>query len=187
MVENDPGKELDEKPGGILNNRLLLIVGGSVLLLAVVFGVFYIISMPDQPFPEPIPPLDGNDTAIRDEPANDVAEVLPQDRREDEDFDEDEMLPLEPRGSDPFADPMRLTGIVSGGWGGAMAIIESSGTSYIVSVGDYIDDLWVVRKISNDDVILRAYNQEVSLYLDQPPTIRTLDEEGEDSSDEEDA
>jgi hypothetical protein len=78
-------------------------------------------------------------------------------------------------GVDPFTDPMKLTGVVVGGRGGAMAIIESSGTAYIVAVGDYVDDLWAVREITSDMVVMRAYNQEVSLFLDQPPITRTLD------------
>jgi len=71
--------------------------------------------------------------------------------------------------------PMILTGVVTGGRGGNMAIIESGGASYIVSEGDYVNDFWVVRRVYREMVVLRAHDREVSLYFDQPPATRTLD------------
>jgi hypothetical protein len=87
---------------------------------------------------------------------------------------------------DPFAAPIKLTGVVIGGFGGPMAIIESGGSSFIVKVGDYVDDLWAVLEIKREMVVLQAYNQEISLFFDQPPLTRMLDvsigDEGQEGS-----
>jgi len=72
-----------------------------------------------------------------------------------------------------------LTGVVIGGRGGSMAIIESGGSSFIVTEGDYVDDLWAVIHIKRGMAVLRAYDQEVSLYLDQPAVTRSLDSSSE--------
>lgn len=114
-----------------------------------------------------------------------VAEVLPQQRRSDGTMEDGTWVPVN-QYFDPFAEPIKLTGVAIGGSGGPMAIIESGGSSFIVKVGDYVDDLWAVLEIKREMVILRAYNQEISLFLDQPPLTRTLDvglsDEGQEGS-----
>lgn len=114
-----------------------------------------------------------------------VAEVLPQQRRSDGTMEDGTWVHVN-QYFDPFAEPIKLTGVAIGGSGGPMAIIESGGSSFIVKVGDYVDDLWAVLEIKREMVILRAYNQEISLFLDQPPLTRTLDvglsDEGQEGS-----
>lgn len=187
MYEDDPGMELDDRIPAILKNKVFLIAAGAVLLLAVIGGAYLFFFYPDSAAPpppgptQPIPPVAGRDN----DDENDVAEVLPQPVREDESAQEENRTRRLPDPHvDPFSDPMRLTAVVFGGRGGNMAVVESSGTSYIVAEGDYVEDLWLVRRITWEAVILRAYNQEVSLFLNQPPVTRTLDMESDNSSDE---
>ncbi len=181
------GENILEKLQELARNRMFLIVAGAILAIALVGGISSILI------------LRSNSTAVdsendgvaagisgADSDIPETAQVLPQNVRASEDAENDSWAAFQPF-VDPFSDPMKLTGVVFGGRGGAMAIIESSGTSYIVSEGDYVDDLWAVRSILRNSVILRAHNQEVSLYFDQPPETRTLEplwDEEEDDSEE---
>ncbi len=176
------GKKLDVKMSRLFNlfkNRRFLIIAGSVLLIALMGGIYSIVFLGN---------LSASDQSDNENPGSDnqyivdTAEVLPQQIRNDGNENERSWSVFDPV-TDPFGSPMRLTGVVIGGRSGSMAIIESGGTSYLVSEGDYVDDLWAVRQITRGMVILRAHNQEVSLYFDQPPAIRTLDYESESEED----
>ena len=156
------------------NNRLFLIIVGSILLLAVVGGLTSLFIMAGRTAAEQELTENNHPLAINGDDLVEQAEVLPQQIRSNEDSEESDWSSSNPL-TDPFGGPMKLTGIVTGGRGGPMAIVESSGTSYIVSEGDYVDDLWAVHEISRDIVIMRAHNQEVSLFLDQAPLIREMD------------
>lgn len=194
MQNEDPGKDLDYRPSRILNivkSRLFIIIAGSLLVLAVILGIYSITILNNRTASET-----NNDQEIEAvdpevviaEDAEGTAEVLPQQVRSDDDSDND---PNEDQGGsafnpsvDPFSDPMKLTGVLYGSRGGPLAIIESSGTSYIVSEGDYIDDLWAVRSIVRDSVVLRAHNQEVKLFFDQAPEARSLELDSEQEEDD---
>ncbi len=190
MQQEDPGKDLDVKTPKILSmfkNRLFVIIAGSILLVAVILGVYGIFILRDQTASED-PPTEpefvSSETVDENAEVEGTAEVLPQQQRSyDQDAEGERWSAFEPA-VDPFSDPMRLTGVVFGGRGGAMAIIESSGTSYIVAEGDYVDDLWAIRSIHRDTVILRAHNQEVKLFFDQPPVARSLDLDREPEEDD---
>lgn len=182
MKRKDPGKDLDVKASQLfklLKNRMFLIIAGSILLIALVGGIYSVVLLRDRTASEE---LNDEITASGDQDIAETAEVLPQQIRNNDDRDERSWSTFTP-GTDPFGGPMKLTGVVIGGRSGPMAIIESSGTSYIVSEGDYVDDLWAVRQITRETVILRAHNQEVSLYFDQPPSTRRLDYESESEED----
>ncbi|MDW7740391.1 MAG: hypothetical protein SCJ97_10125 [Bacillota bacterium] len=144
---------------------------GILLFLLIVGGVYSLILLRDKAAASP---EDNSQQSALPEVA-DIAEVLPQQIRSNDTYSDENSAwkPAVPI-SDPFADPMKLTGTALGGRGGAMAIIESGGTSYIVSVGDYVDDLWAVNEITGNSVILRAHSQEVALYLGQPPETRSI-------------
>ena len=164
-------------------NRLFIIIAGSILLLAVAGGLYSVLiiagrSAADQELTE-----GSQESSVNGDDIVEQAEVLPQQIRKDEDSEDSGWSTFNPM-TDPFGGPMKLTGIVTGGRGGPMAIVESSGNSYIVSEGDYVDDLWVVFEVSPEVVIMRAHNQEVSLYLDQAPVLRDLHYQ-EDVEDEE--
>jgi type II secretory pathway component PulC len=166
-------KDLDSGIPALFKNKVFLIVAGAILFLALVASIYSAITLNNRVEAELIA-LESNSNLPNNigEDVVGVAEVLPQQRRES-----DEQISGNGQGPfiDPFAEPMKLTGIAIGGHGGNMAIIESGGTSYIVSVGDYVDDLWAVTKITRDSAVLRAHNQEVSLFFDQPPVTRSLD------------
>ena len=184
------GENVLEKVQELARNRMFLIVAGAMLSIALVGGVSSVLILRANS-----PTADGESATgigITDPDIPETAEVLPQQvRTSDVDHEDDTWAAFQPY-MDPFSDPMKLTGVVFGGRGGAMAIIESSGTSFIVSEGDYVDDFWAVRSIFPDSVILRAHSQEVSLYFDQPPETRTIEplwdeddeEEEEDDSEE---
>jgi len=162
-----------------VKEKRFFIIAGAILFLAVAGGAVSILILGDRTAEESA--AEGEQEALNDE-APETAEVLPQQRREDEDdsgseggeVKDDQVTYTFNPSTDPFTDPMRLTGTASGGKGGNMAIIESSGTSYIVAENDYVDDLWSVREVRVDRVILRAHDQEVTLYLDKPPETRSL-------------
>ncbi len=161
---------------GFFKNRLYTILAIAVLVVALAGGVYSIYLLRDQTAEENLSSADG--FLIGTEETDnivEVVEVLPQQKRNlENDSESSSWNAFEPV-IDPFAGPMKLTGILLGGFNDSMAIIESSGMAYIVSVGDYIDDVWAVREIGREMVILRAHNLEVSLFLDQPPSTRTLD------------
>lgn len=182
MQIEDPGKDLDVKPSRIttfLKNRMFLVTAGAILLIAVVLSIYSVVIMRDRTASDQpaVPETETVDTEDVNGEVAGTAEVLPQQVRsnDDDSSDNDQGWTTFEANIDPFSDPMKLTGILYGGRGGPMAIIESGGTSYIVSEGDYVDDLWAVRSIVRDSVLLRAHNQEVKLYFDQAPETRTLE------------
>ncbi len=176
MEGQEPVKRINIEIPEIFKNRLFIIIAGAILFIALAGGIFSVYLLRDKVAADGSPARDNLTGAISvPEEVGDVAEVLPQQRRNTDDESSSDPGTYYEAGVDPFTDPMRLTGVVIGGRGGAMAIVESSGTAYIVAVGDYVDDLWAVREITRDMVVMRAYNQEVSLFLDQPPVTRTLD------------
>jgi len=159
----------------IFKNKRFLIIAGVILSIALVGIVYSLILLSDRTASGAIPMQSGTtDLNPSEADASDLVEVLPQMQRSNEESNVGAQPAFGPI-MDPFAEPIRLTGVVLGGRGGAMAIIESSGTSYIVAVGDYVDDLWAVHQITRGMAVLRAQNQEVSLYLDRPPVTRSLD------------
>ena len=188
MQQGRAGKKKPSKLSELTGNRLYLVIAGVIILLAVtgaVYGALVLRNNLNADAEGDSQTLSG--TASADPNVADTAEVLPQQIRiNTTEEDEDNFSGFEPF-VDPFADPMKLTGVVIGGRGGAMAIIESSGTSYMVAVGDYVDDLWAVLQITRDMVVLRAHNQEVSLFFDQPPVTRSLDSYREEEDPEEGA
>ena len=159
------------------SDKQLLLITGCVVVLFIT-GILMIIFNGSQPDTAAgsIPALSEDRRSGKAADTIEIAEVLPQQRRNDGSMQEGTWIPVSPY-IDPFADPIKLTGIATGGAGWSMAIIESGGSSYIVSVGDYVDDLWAVLDIKSEQVILRAYNQEITLFLDQPPLTRTLNED----------
>ncbi len=171
MNRKAPGKDRGLFNSPLFKNKVFLIAAGSILVLAVALGVYGLFILNDTSADGPVTSGMEEEEGLDDDV--EVVDVLPQQRRDNEEtsggrtsFD-----PL----VDPFADPMRLTAIATGGRGGSMAVIESGNTSYMVGIGDYVEDLWAVRDITSDKAVLRAHNQEMKLYLDKPPEVRSLD------------
>lgn len=178
-------KSFDFKSMEIFKNKRFLILAGVILFLAV-FGLAYsIVILTDRTAIEQVPTQPGTTGQVPSDSDNaNLVEVLPQLQRSSEEVADGALTSLNPI-MDPFAEPIKLTGVVIGGRGGTMAIIESSGTSFIVAVGDYVDDLWAVYQITRGSAVLRARNQEVVLYLDQPPVTRSLDPRPDEGGQEE--
>jgi len=191
MNRDDPGRDLDPKTPKIMEiikSKLFLIIAGSLLLLAVGGGIYALVLVNSGTSDQTAAGEAEEVSGANDSEGIETAEVLPQERRDSQDgeHDEDGSWTAFDSSIDPFADPMELTGTVTGGRGGTMAIIESSGTSYIVAEGDYVDDLWSVRHIDATQAILRAHDKEVTLHLDQPPETRSLYGNGDEADQEED-
>jgi hypothetical protein len=186
MRHGRPGKIKDIKmpklPEFLRNrSRVFLTVAGSIIFVALAGGIYGIILLSSHTA-SGISAAGPETTPDTNQDIPDVAEVLPQQIRAGENSEANSWSAFSAI-SDPFAGPMKLTGVVIGGIGGPMAIVESSGTAFIVFEGDYVDDLWAVNRITREMVILRSHNQEVSLYFDQPPSMRSLDYEGETEED----
>lgn len=64
---------------------------------------------------------------------------------------------------DPFNVALKLKGIINGGNGSDLAIINGGSTSYIVKVGEEIQGGWKVKEIKEDAVILTSGNQSLEL------------------------
>lgn len=154
----------------LLRNKRVLLIGLAVLVVAGI-GIVLILN---RAATKPSTPGSGNPTDI----SGDEAEMLPQSKR-----DNGQTQNFEVFSRDPFASPLKLTGIVTGGTGGSMAIVESSGTTYVVSVGDVIDDFWTVLKITHEMVLLTAGDRDVSLRLHH----RVVEEQNRRDEEEEDA
>jgi hypothetical protein len=135
----------------LLQNKRVLMIGGIVLALLVVVGISTIFIL-NRPTAKPVTTGSTN--------TGEAAEVLPQVQRDNGLTGGSDLF-----ARDPFAAPLRLTGLITGGAGGSMAIVESSGTTYVVIVGDVIDEFWTVLKISLEEVLITSGDREVSLRL----------------------
>ncbi len=60
------------------------------------------------------------------------------------------------KGIDPFIGPITLTGVIAGGKGSNVAILQIGNTTYVVSEGEVILDYWTVEEIENNFIILKA-------------------------------
>lgn len=144
----------------IIKNKKGLIVPVSILLILLSAGlVYYTIGLRR---PDPAPALTA-DPAIGDERgenalvAEDAVEVLPQIERQEE----EEMM----RPPDPFAAPPILVGVLMGGVGENIAIIEAGGNRYIATEGNMVAGLWKVQEIHRDKAVIVLRDRETVLYL----------------------
>lgn len=136
---------------------LLILLFSSGLIFFTLRGPAY---TPADPEPLPVQTTDADENT--DLPAeadsdHEQVDVLPQVERTDEEET------LRPR--DPFAAPPKLMGVLLGGEGEDLAIIEAGGNTYISSVGDSVAGLWKLRKIQRDKAILLLGEEETVLYL----------------------
>jgi len=134
--------------------RRYLLIGGAALACLVVFAAAAILII-NRPAAAPAA-AEEDEAPATAEPAT----VLPQIKREGEQNPEIEIITR-----DPFASPLKLTGIVTGGAGGSMAIVESGGTAYIVAAGEMIAKYWSVQEITDDTVFLTSADGEVVLRI----------------------
>ena len=147
----------------------MAVIGGAAAAVLLVAGIATVWIL-NRPAALPETPAGGSPVAAGDE-----ASVLPQTRR-----DNGQIQGLGELTRDPFATPLKLTGIATGGAGGSMAIVESGGTTYIVSTGDMIDGFWSVIGITDDTVSLSSEQGGVTLRMQH----RVLEEPDGDAAEE---
>jgi hypothetical protein len=158
--------------------RILLIAGLVVAVALIIAASIYLINLNKSPGQQPAP---SGPSGVQ--PGEESGEVLPQSRRTlPFDGSEEEIW----FGRDPFATPLKLTGIVTGGFGDAMAIIESGSAAYIVTVGDVVEEIWTVTQISRDAVDLITADREIKLQLTNRaiPEVVTKDDAADDDGEE---
>ena len=96
--------------------------------------------------------------------------------------------PVTQQPRDPFAGGMALKGIITGGTGGDLAVIEAGNTAYILGEGATVDGEWTVKEIKRDSVIMTSQDQELCLEfngkarhtsIEPPPPAESSAQEGE--------
>lgn len=83
---------------------------------------------------------------------------------------------------DPFAGAMALRGVILGGDGGDLAVIETGSTAYIVGKGEKIAGDWTVADIKSGTVLLKSDNRELQLEFSGRATDPTPRQEPEKES-----
>jgi len=144
----------------IIRNKKGLIVPLSILLLLLSTGlVYYTIELrrPDALPALPVEPAIGNERRENAFVADDAVEVLPQIERQEEE--------ATVRPPDPFAAPPILVGVLMGGVGENIAIIEAGGNTYVATEGNMVAGLWKVQEIQRDKAIIILRDRETVLYL----------------------
>jgi hypothetical protein len=79
----------------------------------------------------------------------------------------------QPVKNDPFSGPLKLVGVVIGGGGKNMAVLESGGRSYVLQKGDVLDNGMSVESISEEEIRLKDGERQVSVKLEQPKKDQT--------------
>lgn len=161
MPETMFNQEMGEKKGlggaGGLSRRLvfLLIILGVLVVIAV--GVNLALSKPSSEAIAPEP-----STVAAAAIGKNSVEILPQKQRQEANQERAYTeLPL----TDPFAGPMELLGIINGGPGEDLAIIQVDNGTCMVQPGDLVLNTWEVIEISQGEVLLKAGEKEAALRL----------------------
>lgn len=163
---NDSGTVEQGKARSFANKKTLIIAGGAAGALIVILAVIFFI-LPQGQDDDPAATIVSEDDQML--PGN-VEDDVDSSEPEDE---EGEMLPQTIRSTgeagagvkvrDPFSGPMVLSGLITGGDGGSLAIIKTSGATYVVQEGDLIEDYWTLKEIREQKVILEAHDQLFNL------------------------
>lgn len=111
--------------------------------------------------PEPAPALSGELQA--EDLEGEIATLLPQVTRQDDDVSQEPEPGYEDE-LDPFAPPMELLGVITGGKKD-LAIIKARQTTYIVSTGEQIAGGWELVEINRTSVRLKNGTEEVVIGL----------------------
>ncbi|HHW06216.1 MAG TPA: hypothetical protein GXX34_01565 [Clostridia bacterium] len=111
---------------------------------------------------EPGPPNVSGDLKPEDL-EREIASLLPQTSRQEEQG-AGELGTNSAGDVDPFALPMELQGVITGGKKD-LAIIKARQTTYIVSTGEQIAGSWELVEISRDAVRLKNGSEEIVIVL----------------------
>lgn len=83
---------------------------------------------------------------------------------------------------DPFSGALALKGVVVGGQGDSLAIIESGKTSFVAGVGTKISGDWTVKEIKTNSVLLEAGDQTMILEFNRRskfPEVKAIEKSAE--------
>lgn len=155
-----------ERAGRLLKEKKYLAGIGGVILLVIVLLLVWSFGLSKTP---------GENQSAGKGPAGPGAgaaagqtySVLPETRRAPAEQPES-ASPSDAGGTvDPFAGPAVLRGVITGGGGNDLAIIEIGGATYVAAPGDKIAGDWTVTEIKNGLVILTAQDQEMRLEFNK--------------------
>lgn len=148
-----------KKEGEENKTRLYILLG----VLAVVSVVAVIVNLGLGPPGETESPPGFSGDLNPEDLEREIANLLPQvTRQEDETLEEPGLVNGEEM--DPFALPMELQGIITGGKKD-LAIIKARQTTYIVSTGEQIAGSWELMEINRDSVRLKNGTEEIVIAL----------------------
>ncbi|KAF1086576.1 hypothetical protein SPSYN_00295 [Sporotomaculum syntrophicum] len=140
----------------IVNNKKNLITGGVILLACFIFLAMlfklndsYINKNQDEQTQQ----QNGSKTAKSPEPGA-LSTYLPDTGRK---LDESRDI------RDPFSSGMVLKGIITGGNGGNLAIIETGNTAFVTGPGEEIAGGWTVEEIKRGAVIIKMGTNKLQL------------------------
>ncbi|MCW2277273.1 hypothetical protein [Heliophilum fasciatum] len=122
-------------------------IGGG-LLLVVILAAVLLVNKPWAAAPEEAVPVDKQ--AARS------LTYLPETQRS---VDDTSLL------RDPFSGAITLKGIIKGGDGNDVAIIENGKTSYVAALGAQVGNGWSVAEITANSVTLASDSQKIKLEL----------------------
>ncbi|TYO95059.1 hypothetical protein [Desulfallas thermosapovorans] len=140
----------------VLNNKKQVIIAGVLFLVGLmVLAALFKLNQDfiKQSQGEQLQPQTGGETTSSPEPGA-LSTYLPDTSRKLEDNREIR---------DPFSRGMMLKGIITGGSGGNLAIIESGTNAYVVGPGDEMEGGWTVEEIKSGAVILKNGVHKVQL------------------------
>jgi type II secretory pathway component PulC len=141
----------------------------AVLLIAVVIIYFSLGSTKNQ---EAVPTA----SEILNAQAQTI-EILPNTERATSDSNNEQKNTSSPKDEgeikDPFSGPVSLTGVLVDSQGNGIAVIEANNKSYIVRKGDILENNMTVGSISEDKVILKDQDREITLKLEKRNNSQT--------------
>ncbi|MEW6276902.1 MAG: hypothetical protein AB1556_17555 [Bacillota bacterium] len=152
----------EPEPRFVVRHKKILLPAGAVLVIAIMIGVVYFFStgMTAGKMQRTAGTATGKGAGA---PAGPAYTVLPETKRPLAEGAE-KSTPSADAGQtvDPFAGPMVLRGVITGG-GGSLAIVEVGGAACIVRESEIVADVWTVKEIKDRQVVLAAGDEE--LYL----------------------
>ena len=149
------------KGGEGSKSRLYILLGILAVLSVVAVVVNFWLVVPD----EPEPPPSGLAGELNPGDLNqEIAQLLPQLERQDDETIEVEEGAITWEEIDPFALPMELMGVVTGGKKD-LAIIKARQTTYIASKGERIAGSWELVEINRHSVRLKSDTEEILIEL----------------------
>ena len=89
------------------------------------------------------------------------------------------LTPLQVR--DPFSGVIVLRGVITGGKGGDLAVIETGSNAYVIGIGDPVAGDWTVVEIKKSSVLLTSINRELLLELGGKASYASIEPEQEDN------